>query len=435
MPADYRIFLFLAPFIAVVTVGATVLVWVKRTRPGARYLWVFAAAATGFLISNTLELASRGQAATLMWARIEHIFAAMVPVGWILFVFDFTERNRWIRASRFWPFLVIPVADIVFTFTNGMHHLIWQSLNFVRVGPLLALQVVHGPAYFVTVAFSYLVLVGGLLIVMRDLAYGRGIYRKQLIWISTGIVVPIVSSAAYTYHFFSWLNKDYTPVGFAVGAIMFMVAVFRTGFLDLSPPSRNRLFDALSEGIVVVDAEGRVVDLNRSAMGFLGITESALGKKADTNEQIAPLLRSVGGGARTARSGLTIRGGDGARHFELSAKRLRAAEDGRDGVVLLIHDITERVQLTEEIRTLRGIVPICARCKKIRDDGGFWQSVEAYISSHSYAEFTHGLCPECIETLYPAQPAGDEAPAGNEASAANEAPAGNEASDDDAAPR
>ena len=55
----------------------------------------------------------------------------------------------------------------------------------------------------------------------------------------------------------------------------------------------------------------------------------------------------------------------------------------------------------KEIKTLSGLLPICASCKKIRDDKGYWHQVESYISSHSEAEFTHGICPECAKKLYP----------------------------------
>jgi hypothetical protein len=54
-----------------------------------------------------------------------------------------------------------------------------------------------------------------------------------------------------------------------------------------------------------------------------------------------------------------------------------------------------------EIRTLRAILPICSNCKKIRDDEGYWQEVESYISSHSETVFSHGICPECARKLYP----------------------------------
>lgn len=53
-----------------------------------------------------------------------------------------------------------------------------------------------------------------------------------------------------------------------------------------------------------------------------------------------------------------------------------------------------------EIKTLRGIFPICSHCKKIRDDEGYWNRIDLYIREHSDAEFSHGICPECMEKYY-----------------------------------
>lgn len=55
----------------------------------------------------------------------------------------------------------------------------------------------------------------------------------------------------------------------------------------------------------------------------------------------------------------------------------------------------------EEIKNLRGILPICAACKKIRDDKGYWNQIESYISKHSDADFSHSICPDCAAKLYP----------------------------------
>ena len=55
-----------------------------------------------------------------------------------------------------------------------------------------------------------------------------------------------------------------------------------------------------------------------------------------------------------------------------------------------------------EVKELRGILPICASCKKVRDDSGYWQQVESYVSNHSRLRFSHGFCPECASKLYPA---------------------------------
>jgi PAS domain S-box-containing protein len=81
----------------------------------------------------------------------------------------------------------------------------------------------------------------------------------------------------------------------------------------------------------------------------------------------------------------------------------------------IARDITEHKEIQEErerlilelqeslakVKTLSGMLPICASCKKIRDDKGYWEQIEVYIRDHSEAEFSHGICPECAERLYP----------------------------------
>ena len=57
--------------------------------------------------------------------------------------------------------------------------------------------------------------------------------------------------------------------------------------------------------------------------------------------------------------------------------------------------------LIKENKTLKGFLPICATCKKIRDDQGYWNQIESYIKDHSEAEFSHGICPDCAKKLYP----------------------------------
>ncbi len=56
-----------------------------------------------------------------------------------------------------------------------------------------------------------------------------------------------------------------------------------------------------------------------------------------------------------------------------------------------------------DIKILKGIVPICANCKKVRDDKGFWDQVETYVEKHSQAQFSHGICPDCVDKIYPTQ--------------------------------
>ena len=76
-------------------------------------------------------------------------------------------------------------------------------------------------------------------------------------------------------------------------------------------------------------------------------------------------------------------------------ERRKAAEQERDEV------INELQKALSEVKTLRGLLPICCNCKKIRDDNGYWNRIESYIQSHSEAEFSHGICPDCLKELYP----------------------------------
>jgi uncharacterized PurR-regulated membrane protein YhhQ (DUF165 family) len=76
-------------------------------------------------------------------------------------------------------------------------------------------------------------------------------------------------------------------------------------------------------------------------------------------------------------------------------ERRKKVEKEKEGL------ITELKQAVTEIKTLRGFLPICAHCKKIRDDEGYWQQLEKYIQDHSDAKFSHGICPDCISAHYP----------------------------------
>ena len=66
-----------------------------------------------------------------------------------------------------------------------------------------------------------------------------------------------------------------------------------------------------------------------------------------------------------------------------------------------IKSIDELNSALDEIKTLKGIVPICSHCKNVRDDQGYWQKVEKFVREHSEAEFSHGICPDCAKKHYP----------------------------------
>ncbi|MGV8058118.1 MAG: PAS domain S-box protein [Smithellaceae bacterium] len=186
--------------------------------------------------------------------------------------------------------------------------------------------------------------------------------------------------------------------------------------------SYELIFSTSSDAAVVTRfQDGSIVNVNN---GFTALTdftrEEALGKTTmDINIWNNPADR------QNVIKELTEKGS--CDNYEVVLKRkdgslfpgLMSAKiiplHGIFHVVSFTRDITERklaeIMLEEEkqrlqkaldeVRTLRGIVPICASCKKIRDDGGYWNQVEQYVSAHSEAEFSHSICPDCFEKLYP----------------------------------
>jgi PAS domain-containing protein len=79
-----------------------------------------------------------------------------------------------------------------------------------------------------------------------------------------------------------------------------------------------------------------------------------------------------------------------------------------EGIIIILEDISSLKQALEEVKTLRGFLPICSYCKNIRDDKGFWQKVENYIRDRSEAEFSHSICPDCAKRHYPDYPINGE---------------------------
>ena len=84
--------------------------------------------------------------------------------------------------------------------------------------------------------------------------------------------------------------------------------------------------------------------------------------------------------------------------FYLLKKKLFTKLNSTEKFENLIADLQDAIA---KINTLKGLLPICANCKKIRDDKDRWEQIEFYIREHSEAEFTHSICPECAKKLYP----------------------------------
>jgi PAS domain S-box-containing protein len=169
------------------------------------------------------------------------------------------------------------------------------------------------------------------------------------------------------------------------------------------------LLDESSDPIFSFAADGTYLYINRVFADTIGRKpQDVIGKKIwdvfskDEADKRFAMVRQVfqTGEIGTIEVKVPLPGG-GEKYFLTTVKPVKDSHGAVSFVICISKDITELRQAREEIALLRGIIPICASCKNIRDDEGYWQRIEDYIASHSEAVFSHGLCPDCAAKLYP----------------------------------
>jgi len=207
----------------------------------------------------------------------------------------------------------------------------------------------------------------------------------------------------------------------------------RIGELEASEAELHALQEALSivydaidstvGGILIANPEGRITYVNPAFLRMFDYTdkEDVLGNNvaglfaSKAVESLAD-VKTIIDLTRGETEEFVVMRKDGTRFYvEVSSSNVRNEKGHVVGGMASFVDITRRKQTETEredlirslqtalatIKTLRGLVPICASCKKIRDDRGFWHQVEEYLRDHSHAEFSHGICPDCAKRLYP----------------------------------
>lgn len=172
----------------------------------------------------------------------------------------------------------------------------------------------------------------------------------------------------------------------------------------------RKLLEHSNDAIFIVDPkDGSFLDVNETACRRLGYSRAMLLRMGvrDIEATIANIESWQKLREKYIISGPLLLEGRHIRadgtSFPVEVSVSRADIGGKTYILANARDITERRKMEEalkEVNTLRGLIPICAKCKKIRDDKGFWEKVEVYMEKHSSARFTHGLCKDCMRELY-----------------------------------
>ncbi len=179
----------------------------------------------------------------------------------------------------------------------------------------------------------------------------------------------------------------------------------------------RRIVDTAQEGIWFVDATGKTSYVNRRLTDMLGYSEDEMLGRPMTDfvpdaAHCLDNLKIVGrpGTAFEQRSDCCVRRKDGSDLWTIIAANALVDDAGRPiGALAMVADISDRKKMEREreslitelqdalanVKTLKGLLPICAWCNKVKDEQGDWHPMEVYIKIHSDASFSHGICPEC----------------------------------------
>jgi PAS domain S-box-containing protein len=341
----------------------------------------------------------------------KHLFFILGGIGLVTVAPFLVQFSHWYRhrerGLHWWQTVLlwlIPVGIIALTFTNEVLRIHGRTLSLV--GGVLWRQILFG--------YSIAYTLSACMIIAQPRGSPQTLYIRQTVVLITGFLLPILGGVLEQVPGVAGSAIDPIGLGFSCMGLVLLIGLRSFQLMNIVPVARNALIEKMVDGLIVFDPSGRVVDINPAAAALLGTGSSVIGFPAKAvlgawYEKIHRLRRSGNGHVEAAHLS------DPWKWCDLQLATLRDSRGAAYCWLLVVRDLTDRKNVERErekliddlgdaladVQTLSGLLPICASCKKIRDDTGYWQQLEAYITTHSEAQFSHGICPECARKLYP----------------------------------
>lgn len=394
--------------------------WRSRRVPGVwRFIALCAGSAAWAALVVAMAIAEPPLARLLLSVKYGAIGATSVAT--FLFIAGWTGRLTTLSMWHIAGLLTVPALGQVLSWQDGWGMI--RTVSFATAYELTHIEAIDfGPAYWLFTGYLYALLLGCLLLLWQARQRSTVVARSQAAALLVCVAAPLVTNLTLITGL-APRAFDPMPLGLSLAGGALWWGAVRAQLFDLVPVARHRLVEALDDGVVILDADGRVLDANPRFFAVAGLSPAVAGGRLCENLDLTPpalreaLLETVSAASpavvgepprRQAVAG-------GGRWFDVRAFLVDRGGGVRPACVAVLHDVTERQrwqdeqqQLIEQLRaamaqvhTLRGLLPICAECKQIRDADGVWHQLEAYIRDHSEAEFSHGMCPRCVARWYP----------------------------------
>jgi len=215
----------------------------------------------------------------------------------------------------------------------------------------LALNVDYGPWFWVHAIHSYVLVTFGALLILRKYFRSFKLYRQQSTWLAIGSLTPLVINAFYIFQWVPAIKKDFTPLGLAFSSVAFAIGMIRYHLFDLKPVAREAVVDSMSDGMLAIDMQGRIVDINPAAEAVIGIRASdTIGRMA--SEVLSPWRDQ----AERLRDAIDVRTEINAvengvsRYYDLQISPMMDRRGQPSGRLVVWRDMTERKQAEAKLQ-------------------------------------------------------------------------------------
>ncbi|MDP1601789.1 MAG: histidine kinase N-terminal 7TM domain-containing protein, partial [Legionella sp.] len=333
-----------AAFLLIATglsIWAFVISRTRRDVPGSGWFgWLLMAVAI-WTFTSALHTLAADTAIRIIIAKVQYLGVAPIGALWVLFASHYSRAtwpaDRWLRLAVW----LVPILTLAFAVTNEYHHLLWRAITEIDTTMGSRLIYSGGPWYWVHVAYSYILIALGTLILVRGLRRFPPPYRRQSVMMIAGALAPWAGNVLYLTGALPPGGPDLTPIAFTISGACFTWALYRYQLFGLVPVARDMVVDSLEDGVLVLDAQRRLVDINAAAERYTGCTTASLGRPID---EVVSWWAGAVAEERSMAEGqpAIVKVEPGPRYFEVKVTAVRDARRRFAGWLVTVHDISAR---------------------------------------------------------------------------------------------